>query len=195
MEDQQKAAYASLANFSKSGEQNKMVTTNKDKFSLGHYLWSIGSYKHYEDRARFLKEFETDNCTLCRKLRNLKSTSDMFARSKIISTLVSSAAVGTFMLTDGYEISSTVLFGISELSRYILNNIEKEEIKHFDYMRGKRLELELAKEDTERTMIHNRKVLDNLSDRIDDFLGNSDNYSNKEDDENDDWCPYDGPNQ
>jgi len=195
MEDQQKAAYASLANFSKSGEQNKMETTNKDKFSLGHYLWGIGSHKPYEDRARFLKEFETDNCTLCRKLRNLKESMNFFARSKIISTLASSAAAGTFILADGYEISSAVLFGLSEASRYMINNIEKGDIKHFEYMRGKRLELELAKEDTERTMIHNRKVLDDLSDRIDDFLGNSDNYSNKEDDENDDWCPYDDPNQ
>ena len=59
MEDQQKAAYASLANFSKSGEKNKMETTNKNKFSLGNYLWGIGSYEPYEERAKFLKEFET----------------------------------------------------------------------------------------------------------------------------------------
>ena len=195
MEDQQKAAYASLANFSKSGEKNKMETTNKNKFSLGNYLWGIGSYEPYEERAKFLKEFETDNCTLCRKLRNLKSSMNLFARSKIISTLTSGAALGTFTFSDNYDLVSMVLFGISEGTRYVVNRIEKEDIQHFDYMRGKRLELELAKEDTERTMIHNRKVLDDLSDRVDDFLGNSGNYSNKDDKEDDDWCPYDDPNQ
>ena len=87
MEDQQKAAYASLANFSKSGEKNKMETTNKNKFSLGNYLWGIGSYEPYEERAKFLKEFETDNCTLCRKLRNLKSIIIIYSSFHIKSRL------------------------------------------------------------------------------------------------------------
>ena len=132
MEDQQKAAYASLANFSKSGEQKKMTTKKEKLNSLGNYLLGYEDKNQYIRQENFLREFEIDDRSLKNKLKYIKNSKRFYSILKVCSTMMTGTALASYAILDDHILKTSAVIGFSECTRYIMNRLKNQEFNCFN---------------------------------------------------------------